>query len=160
MWISKAVSLSRAAEREGASTDMGVTTIGGASASVLTRGEQRALEVFAPGGLVWRPRAGDTVLVLRGGVGGQEQCVVAADTAAAAPEDLAPGELFLFSDGGASIRLRADGAIAVKGPVSLEGDLAVSGDVELTGAVSIRGSLTVNGAPYRPCACEEASHGA
>ena len=79
---------------------------------------------------------------------------MAADTAAAAPEDLAPGELFLFSDGGASIRLRGDGTIAVRGPLALEGALEVSGDVELTGEVRISGSLIVNGAAYQPCACE------
>ena len=58
------------------------------------RGEQRELEIFAPGGLVWQPLAGDTVLVVKGGVGCQEQCVVAAETAGSAPKDMAPGELF------------------------------------------------------------------
>ena len=64
---------------------MGVTTIGGGNASVMTKGEQRNLEVFAPGGLTWQPQAGDTVLVIKGGTGGQERCVVAADTSAAVP---------------------------------------------------------------------------
>lgn len=153
MWISKAVSLSRAAEREGASTDMGVTTIGGGSASVMTRGEQRDLEIFSPAGLVWQPRAGDTVLVVKGGVGCQEQCVVASDTAACAPEGFAPGELFLYSCGGASIYLRGDGSIRVKGPVALEGDLSVRGNVSLVGKVDIQGTLIINGEPYRPCRC-------
>ena len=142
MWISKAVSLSRAAEREGASTDMGVTTIGGGSASVMTRGEQRDLEIFSPAGLVWQPRAGC-----------QEQCVVAADTAACAPEGFAPGELFLYSCGGASIYLRGDGSIHVRGPVALEGDLSVHGTISLVGKVDIQGTLTINGEPYRPCRC-------
>ena len=153
MRISKAVSLSRAAEREGASTDMGVTTIGGGSASVMTRGEQRDLEIFSPAGLVWQPRAGDTVLVVKGGVGCQEQCVVAADTAACAPEGFAPGELFLYSCGGASIYLRGDGSIHVRGPVALEGDLSVHGTISLVGKVDIQGTLTINGEPYRPCRC-------
>ena len=83
MWVSRAMALRQAAEREASAVDMGVTTIGGGSASVMTRGEQRDLEVFAPGGVVWQPQAGDTVLVVRGGVGCQEQCVVAAETAAA-----------------------------------------------------------------------------
>ena len=106
MWVSRAFSLRQAAEREGTAADMGVTTIGGKSASVMTRGEQRELEVFAPGGLVWQPLAGDTVLVVKGGVGCQEQCVVAAETAGFAPKDMAPGELFLYSTGGASVYLR------------------------------------------------------
>ena len=148
MWLSKSISLRQRTEQESAAADMGVTTIGGGSASVMTRGEQRNLEVFAPGGLIWQPRAGDTVLVVKGGTGGQEQCVVASSTAAAAPEGLAPGELFLYSCGGASIYLRADGGIVVKGNVELQGPVSVNG------TVSVNGSLTVNGEPYRPCRCD------
>ena len=153
MWVSRAFSLRQAAEREGTAADMGMTTIGGKNASVMTRGEQRELEIFAPGGLVWQPLAGDTVLVVKGGVGSQEQCVVAAETAGFAPKDMAPGELFLYSTGGASIYLRGDGSIDIKGSVSLEGDLRVRGDVTMTGTVAINGQLIVNGEPYRPCRC-------
>ena len=153
MWVSKSLARRQAAEQEGTAADMGVTTIGGGSASVLTRGEQRDLAVFAPGGLVWQPRAGDTVLVINGGAGGQERCVVAAETAAHAPKNMAPGELFLYSGGGASIYLRGDGGISVKGPVTLEGSLRVDGNVDLVGSVSITGSLAVNGEPYQPCVC-------
>ena len=119
----------------------------------MTRGEQRNLEVFAPGGLVWQPRVGDTVLVVKGGAGCQEQCVVAAETAQNAPEEMAPGELYLYSSGGASLHLRSDGSIAVSGPVKIEGNLSVEGNVKLTGRVDIFGSLYINGLPYRPCIC-------
>ena len=165
MWLSKKLSLYRAAEQEGAAADMGVTTIGGGSASVVTRGEQRDLAVFAPGGVVWQPKSGDTVLVIKGGVGGQEHCVAAADTGASAPKEMVPGELYLYSDGGASVYLRADGSVEIKGPVKAEGDAALTGDltmtgdlsvtgnVTLTGRVDIFGSLYVNGQPYRPCLC-------
>ncbi len=153
MWLSKKLSVCQATEQEGAATDMGVTTIGGASASVMTRGEQRNLEVFAPGGLVWQPRAGDTVLVVKGGSGCQEACVVAAETAGNAPEDMAPGELYLYSSGGASLHLRSDGSIAVSGPVEMEGKLSVQGDVKITGRVDIFGALYVNGVLFRSCSC-------
>lgn len=145
MWLSRSISLRQRAEREGAAADMGVTTIGGASASVVTKGEQRDLEVFAPGGLVWQPRAGDTVLVVKGGTGCQEQCVVAADTAASAPENMAAGELFLYSCGEASIYLRKDGSIVVKGNGSAEGDWEAEGNLTLTGEVELNGPVTVNG---------------
>ena len=135
MWLSKSISLRQNAERENTAADMGVTTIGGGSASVMTRGEQRDLSVFSPSGLVWQPRAGDTVLVVKGGVGGQEQCITAADTAGAAPEGFAPGELYLYSNKNTFIYLRADGSIVVKGNLSVEGN------------------LVVNGQPYRPCTC-------
>lgn len=171
MWLSKTIAARQRTERESTAADMGVTTIGGGSASVMTKGEQRNLEVFAPGGLIWQPQEGDTVLVIKGGTGGQEQCVVAANTAAAAPRDLAPGELFLYSCGKASIHLRADGSIVVKGDISAEGNWVIEGNVEVTGdvkvtggielhgpvamngAVTISGSLTINGQPCRPCFC-------
>ena len=153
MWLSKKLSIYRTEEQEGAATDMGVTTIGGASASVMTRGEQRELEVFAPGGLVWQPRSGETVLVVKGGVGCQERCVVAAETAGNAPEGMSPGELYLYAEGGSSIYLRRDGSIAVQGPVEMTGGLSVTGDVKLTGRVDIFGALYINGVLYRPCAC-------
>ena len=115
--------------------------------------------------MIWQPKAGDTVLVIKGGAGGQEQCIIAADTAGAAPEDLVPGELYLHSSRDTFIFLRADGSIAVKGNLSAEGDgtikgsINLTGDVELTGAVTVNGTLSVNGnliingQPYRPCSC-------
>lgn len=151
MWLSKKLTAYRNAEQEGTMADMGVTTIGGASASVMTRGEQRDLEVFAPGGVVWQPRSGDTVLVIKGGVGCQERCVVAADTAGAAPEDMEPGELFLYSAGGASLHLKNDGSIAVTGNVSVEGSLEVKGNVRLTGIVEVVGGLLINGKVCPAC---------
>lgn len=165
MWLSKSIALRQRAEREGAAADMGVTTIGGGSASVMTRGEQRDLEVFAPRGLVWQPMVGDTVLVIKGGTGCQEQCVVAANTSDPVPKEMAPGELFLYSCGEASIYLRKDGSITVKGNGSAEGDWEAAGDLTLTGEVelngpvtvngtlNINGTLIVNGEPYRPCRC-------
>ena len=165
MWLSTTIALRQRAAQESAAADMGVTTIGGGDASVMTRGEQRDLEVFAPGGLIWQPRVGDTVLVVKGGTGGQEQCIVAASTVDDTPEGLAPGELFLYSCGEASIYLRKDGSIAVKGNGSAEGDweaegsLTLTGKVELNGPVTINGTLSingkliVNGEPYRPCYC-------
>ena len=145
MWLSRKFSAYRAVEQEGTVADMGVTTIGGASASVMTRGEQRDLEVFAPGGLVWQPRAGDTVLVIKGGVGCQERCVVAAETASAAPEDMAPGELFLYSSEGSSIHLKNDGSIAIKGDIELEADAEITGNIKLEGNTEIKGNIKVTG---------------
>lgn len=129
MWISKTIAQRGAGS--GSAADMGMTTIGGGSASVMTRGEQRDLEVFAPGGIVWQPQAGDTVLVIKGGAGEQEQCVAAASTTGRAPAGMVPGEPFLYSSGGASIYLRADGTVEVSG------------------------KLTVNGLPYCPASEQE-----
>ncbi len=147
MWIARKFSDQRREELEGAMTDMGVTTIGGGAAAVLTRGEQRDLETFSPGGVIWQPQAGDTVLVARGGVGCQEQCVLAAGSRGKEPEGMVPGELYLYAAEGGSIYLKSDGSIAISGPVEIKGD------VKLVGRVDIIGSLFINGIPYRPCVC-------
>ena len=161
MWLSSKMRPAPAT----ADADLGITTIAGDSVGVMTRGEVRTVPIYGPGGYVWMPESGAAVLVVKGGVGCQEQCVVAASTAGAAPEGLAPGELFLYSCGGASLYLREDGSIAVTGGGFAEGDwesegnLTLAGEVELNGPVTINGtlringSLIVNGQPYRPCLC-------
>ena len=113
----------------------------------------RDLAVFAPGGVLWQPRVGDTVLVIRGGAGGLEHCVAAAEPTVKPPEGMSPGELYLYSSGGASIYLKGNGSVAVTGPVEMAGNLSVTGAVRLTGRVDISGSLYVNGEAYRPCRC-------
>lgn len=115
------------AREESAEAEVGVTTIGGGEAAVLTRGEDRSLPVYGPGGLVWTPKAGDTVLVIKGGSGREEQCIAGA-LARRETDELEPGELRLYS-GGASLTLRNDGA------------------------VEIEGRLVVNGSLYVPCLC-------
>jgi phage gp45-like len=122
MWLSSQMRPAPAT----ADADLGVTTIAGGSAGVVTRGEVRSLPVFSPGGYLWLPASGSTVLVIRGGPGGEESCVCGTQQTAA-PRGMLPGEVFLFSAGGASVYLRNDGSI------------------ELTGAVSVTGSLRVNG---------------
>lgn len=119
-----------------ADADMGVTTIAGDGAGVVTRGEVRALPVYGPGGYVWLPEPGATVLVIKGGPGGEEQCV-AGGRQGAAPQGMRPGEVFIAAPGGAAVYLRRDGT------------------VELRGQVNIQGRLSVNGVVYKPCACGE-----
>lgn len=131
MWISKKM---RPAPPT-ADADLGVTTIAGGQAGVLTRGEVRSLPVYGPGGYLWMPQNGAQVLVIKGGPGGQEQCV--AGMRQAEPEEpMEPGEVLICS-GGASIYLKADGSLVLKGRVCVEGP------------------LVINGEPYRPCTCSE-----
>lgn len=131
MWISRKM---RPAPPT-ADADLGVTTIAGGQAGVLTRGEVRSLPVYGPGGYLWMPQNGAQVLVIKGGPGGQEQCV--AGMRQAEPEEpMEPGEV-LIHGGGASIYLKADGTLILKGRVCVEGP------------------LVINGEPYRPCTCSE-----
>ena len=129
MWLSKQMK----PEVPTADADLGTITIAGGNAGVVTRGEVRALPVYGPGGYVWLPENGATVLVVKGGPGGEEQCV--AGTKQRALEGMEPGEVYLYGPGGGAVYLRKDGT------------------VELRGTVSIQGQLMVNGEPYKPCTC-------
>ena len=130
MWLSKQIKPAVPT----ADADLGMTTIAGDSVGVVTRGEVRALPVYGPGGYVWMPESGAEVLVIKGGPGGEEQCV-AGQRQAPVPKDMAPGEIYLFGPGENSVYLRQDGGI------------------ELRGRVEIQGSLWINGEPYKPCEC-------
>ena len=129
MWLSKQMK----PEVPTADADLGTTTIAGGNAGVVTRGEVRALPVYGPGGYAWLPDSGTTVLVIKGGPGGEEQCVAGAKQRA--PQGMEPGEVYLYGPGGGAVYLRKDGT------------------VELRGTVSIQGQLVVNGEPYKPCTC-------
>ena len=131
MWLSKQIKPIPPT----ADADLGTTTITGGSVGVLTRGEVRALPVYGPGGYIWLPESGASVLVIKGGPGGEEQCVSGRQQSVA-PEGMQPGEVYIYGPGGNAVYLRKDGA------------------VELRGSVEIRGKLTVNGKEYQPCECE------
>ena len=130
MWLSKQTKPGVSAP----GADLGVTSISGESAGVVTRGEVRALPVYGPGGYAWRPAVGETVLVIKGGTGGEESCV------ADAPAGLRPGEVYIHAKGG-SVYLKNDGTVELQG------------SIVLTGQVKINGALRVNGELYKPCTC-------
>lgn len=130
MWLSRQVKPAAAT----ADADMGVTTITGDQVGVITRGEVRDLPVYGPGGYLWTPENGAAVLVIKGGPGGEEQCVAGARPLSPAVS-VQPGEVYLYGPGGNSVYLRQDGSVEIKGQVR------------------ISGSLTVNGEVYRPCEC-------
>lgn len=87
MWFWEQERRSRAAEPE---AQLGQVTLSGDTA-VNLGGERRKLRLCAPGGILWRPREGEEVLVLKTAAG-ERDCVVGC------PRDvdgLAPGELRL-----------------------------------------------------------------
>ena len=99
-----------------ADADLGVTTIAGEQAGVVTRGEVRALTVYGPGGYAWRPAAGDRVLVLKAG-GEQESLFILGMEPGG--EELSPGEVRL-SGGSSSIRLGSS-ALDLNGNIRING---------------------------------------
>lgn len=131
MWLSKQMKPVTATS----DADLGVTTISGRQVGVVTRGEVRDLPVYGPGGYLWTPPSGAAVLVVKGGPGGEEQCV-AGMRPLKAPGRAGPGEVYIYGPGGNSVYLRQDGSVDISGTL-----------------VSVSGMLVVNGVPYRPCSC-------
>lgn len=134
MWLSKQVKPAAATS----DADLGVTTISGKQVGVVTRGEVRDLPVYGPGGYIWTPANGAGVLVLKGGPGGEEQCVVGTRPPEE-PKSISPGEVYIYGPGGNAVYLRQDGSVEILG-----GSVAIQAD-----QVEISGSLTVNGAAYQ-----------
>lgn len=120
MWLSR-----KTVVRRDSGADVGEVSIGGGSAAVLRDGEHRGLAVFAPGGYVWRPRTGSDVLVIKCGDSGM---CVAGERLPQAPDDLLEGEVYIKSDGGASLRLKNDGSIELTGQIMIDGGLYLNGN--------------------------------
>lgn len=90
---------------------LGEVTVAGDPAAVYLDGERRALPVFAPGGYGWRPALSQEVLVIKAGEAGETLCVAGTRCT----QDLEPGEVAITTPAGASIRLRADGTVDIRG---------------------------------------------
>lgn len=136
MWLSKQMR----PETATTDADLGVTTIAGGGVGVVTRGEVRDLPVYGPGGYAWLPGNGAEVLVIKGGPGGEEQCVAGQRQAA---RDLQPGEVCVYGPGNCVVYLHENGTVELRG-----GRVTINGST-----VSINGGLLINGQPYRPCNC-------
>ncbi len=109
MWITRQAAGGNAPS----AAETGTVTLSGETLAVYLQGEKRGLSLFSPGGIIWRPEVGDTVLTLTTDSGGT---VCVTGCLCQPPEDLEPGELLLKSRG-ASLCLRNDGTIEVIGTV-------------------------------------------
>ena len=112
MWLSQ-----KRPERWESPAQVGVVTLEGDPAAVYQSSERRDLPVFAQGGYCWRPALGAEVLVLKTGAQGEGACVAGTRITA----NVAPGEVRIQSEGGASITLGADGTIRLEGDVLVNG---------------------------------------
>lgn len=118
MWLSK--KLKDASQTEDRSAVCGAVTVGGAAAGVWTRGEERGVITAAPGGYIWKPRSGESVLVLKGGEKGNERYIVGIPENEA-ESSLAEGEICIHSAGGAKLYLRSDGRVEIFGELWING---------------------------------------
>ena len=111
--------------------ELGVVTLGGDPAGVSLGGERRQLPVYSPGGVTWRPAAGDRVLVLKTGAAGDRVLVLKTGAAGEQPcvigrtqqgtDGLAPGAVRLAAPGGGG------GVLADREGVNLYGTVKVGG---------------------------------
>ena len=73
MWLAK--NMKR--QTPTADADQGISTIVSDQMGVVTRGEVRQLPIYGPGGYVWLPESGASVLVIKGGPGGRSSASAA-----------------------------------------------------------------------------------
>ena len=119
MWLSK--KLTQHEMQNAASAQSGTVTVEGAETAVYTGGEERGVRVASPRGFFWKPRNGENVLVIKGGVFGEETYIVGAVQENAGA--LNAGEIRIAGAGGsAEIILRNSGRIDINGSVFINGE--------------------------------------
>ena len=106
--------------QETTNAESGTVTIGGSTAGVLSRGEERNVPLAS------RPKNGERVLVIKGGTLGEERYVAGSLDAAREQDDLDDGEVRIYAEsGGASITLRRNGHVEIEGDLFINGAMYV-----------------------------------
>ena len=123
MWLSKKLVAHEL--QDVASAQDGTVTIEGGELAVFSSGEKREVKTVGPGGYEWQPRKGEDVLIVRGGIFGEESYAVGVPEQTG--EALEPGEV--------RIRSAAAGTEIV---------------LHNNGRIDINGVLFINGMPYLP----------
>lgn len=129
MWISKKLAESNQ------QTSGDVTEIGNLSITTdeviaaISSCEKRGITFYSPLGIEFFPSEGQKVLLISCGSN-----TVCAGVEMQKSSGLAPGEIRLFSQGGASILMKNDGSIRLNGKVTIDKD----GDVTLDGVIFAR----------------------
>lgn len=121
MWITRR--LSEHERQDTASAQDGTVTLEGAETAVFSSGEKRAVKTVGPEGFCWKPRKGSEVLVVRGGVFGEEVYAVGAIAQEEENDDLAPGEVRIraAAEGSGEIVLRSSGKVEINGRLFVNG---------------------------------------
>lgn len=121
MWLSQQAARRPRREPDG---NTALVTIGGAQSAVQSGCELRGLACVGPAGVVWLPEQDGTVATLDL-PGGETVILGALDRQI--PVGMQPGEVYLYTQG-ASIYLRRDGSITLRGRVNVEGSITVNGE--------------------------------
>lgn len=117
MWLSKKLAAHEL--QDVASAQDGTVTIEGGELAVFSSGEKREVKTVGPGGYEWQPCKGEDVLIVRGGIFGEESYAVGVPEQTG--EALEPGEVRIRSAAGAEIVLRNNGRIDINGLLFING---------------------------------------
>lgn len=90
-------------------SELGTVTSSGKEINALGVGEYREVPLVAPFGIRWNPPSGINVQLIKNWHSGQS--VVAVGTIV--DEEIEPGEVELYSMGGAKIQLKNDGTVII-----------------------------------------------
>lgn len=120
MWLSRQ-NINKEREKV---ANIGETTVGGSETAVYTDGETRRVNICAPGGYIWRPTLGNSLLIIKDGDGA---AYAAGEKTAEPPKKFKDGEVFIKSAGGASIWLKNDGTVEISGRINIDGSLFLNG---------------------------------
>lgn len=115
MWLSKRI-VQETPETEPAT--LGTVSIGGEDAAVVTDGEKRNAKLISPGGYCWQPSEADSVLVIKG-----NELYVPGRLHDGG--EISPGEVRIYSNG-ASVWLKNDGTVEIRGEVRIIGEAFVN----------------------------------
>lgn len=114
--------------QETTNAESGTVTIGGSTAGVLSRGEERNVPLASPGGYAWRPKNGERVLVIKGGTLGEERYVAGSLDAAREQDDLyaaaALAEETALTVEDVELTERGDGVMALRVLLTADGESA------------------------------------
>ena len=126
MWLSEKLAAHEL--QDVASAQDGTVTIEGGELAVFSSGEKREVKTVGPGGYEWQPCKGEDVLIVRGGLFGEESYAVGVPKRAedASEEDeggaIGPGEVRIRSAAaGTEIVLRNSGRIDIYGMLFING---------------------------------------
>ena len=119
MWLSN-----RMVRNKSNQPAVGEVTIGGKNTAVYTDGEKRNSVFFSPGGYYWLPSRGQNMVVIKSE--DNEICCMDREITEL-PIDMQEGEVYIVSDGNASIYLKNDGTVQISGDVSVKGRMFVNG---------------------------------
>lgn len=117
-------------------SELGTVTSSGKEINVVGVGEYREVPLVAPFGIRWNPPAGESVELIKNWHMGSN--IVAVGTIV--DEEIEPGEIELYSQGGAKIELKNNGDVIINECVIITKD----GDITTPGKANIDQNLTVN----------------